>query len=221
MEFHEYILKNLVEFNRAPKVILLMVDDDYELHFHGPLIFRKDRLYPLVQYKPVWTELARQEKTPVVFSSFLILQRLTKYNFDLRQKYFTPMDTMIACGSMPVSWKRDDMVLEYDTSDRPYSLEKEIPAKVEAFRWILETCRDNGIQLVLVFPPIFRAHSPSFENRIRELAGDGVKYYIYDRGNPIYRDEVYFNDETHLMLDGALVFTDEIIRYINSEISLQ
>ena len=221
VEFHEYVLKNLVEFNRKPKVILLMVDDDYELHYHRPLIYRKDRLYPLIEYKPVWTELARQDKTPVLFSSFLILQRLTKYNFDLRQKYFTPMDTMIADGSMPISWKREDMVLEYDTSNRVYSLEDEIPEKVEAFRGILEICRDNDIQLVLVFPPIFRAHSRSFENRIRELAGDGVNYYIYDRENPIYRDENYYNDETHLMRDGALVFTDEIIRYIHSEISLQ
>ncbi len=221
VEFHEFVLKTLVEYNQAPQVILLMVDDDYELHFHGPLIFRKDRLYPLVQYKPIWKELARQENTPPFFSSFLVLQRLTKYNFDLRQKHFTPMDTMIACGSMPVSWKREDMILEYGTKDRIYSVEKEIPEKVAAFQGILDICRDHDIQLVLVFPPIFQTHSLSFEKRIRELAGDGVKYYVYNRENPIYRDEDYFNDETHLMRDGALVFTDEIISYINREISLR
>lgn len=221
VEFHEFILNTLVEFNEAPGLVLLMVDDDIELVYHAPLIFRKDRLYPLVQYPPIWKELARQEDTPPFFSSFIMLQRLSKYNFDLRQKHFTPMDTIIACGSMPVSWKREDMVLEYGTAERIYDREKELPEKVAAFKGILETCRTNNIRLVLVFPPIFQSHSLSFEKRIRELAGDGVDYYIYDRENPVYRDENFYNDETHLMGDGARVFTDEIIQYLNSEIMLR
>ncbi|MCK5691771.1 MAG: hypothetical protein KAI08_02950 [Bacteroidales bacterium] len=221
VEFHEFVLNTLIEFNEAPRIVLLMVDDDVELINHPPLIFRKDRLYPLVQYPPIWKELARQENTAPFFSSFIVLQRLTKYNFDLRQKSFTPMDTVIACGSMPVSWKRDDLILEYGTGERIYDIEKEIPEKVEAFKGIIETCHANNIRLVLVFPPIFQAHSLSFENRIRQLAGEGVDYYVYNTENKNYRDEDYFNDETHLMRDGAMIFTDEIIQYLKSEITLQ
>jgi len=218
VEFHEFIVNTLVEFNEAPKLLLLMVDDDVELMNHPPLIFRKDRLYPLVQYPTIWKELARQENMHPFFSSFLILQRLTKYNFDLRQKSFTPMDSIIACGSMPVSWKPEDIVLEFGTSERIYSTENEIPEKVAAFKGILKTCEEYNVRLVLVFPPIFQAHSLSFEKRIRRLAGDKVDYYIYNRENPIYQDEDYYNDETHLMRDGAIVFTDETIRYLESEI---
>lgn len=221
VEFHEFIVNTLVEYNEAPKLLLLMVDDDIELVYHAPLIFRKDRLYPLVQYPHIWKELARQENTPPFFSSFIMLQRLTKYNFDLRQKHFTPMDTIIECGSMPVSWKREDMVLEYGTEERIYNTEKELPEKVAAFKGIVETCQANNIRLVLVFPPIFQSHSVSFENRIRQLAGDGVDYYVYDRENIIYQDEIFYNDETHLMGDGAEVFTDEIIQFLKSEIILQ
>lgn len=221
VEFHEFIVNTLVEYNEAPKLLLLMVDDDIELVYHAPLIFRKDRLYPLVQYPHIWKELARQENMPPFFSSFIMLQRLTKYNFDLRQKHFTPMDTIIECGSMPVSWKREDMVLEYGTKERIYDTEKELPEKVAAFKGIVETCQANNIRLVLVFPPIFQSHSISFENRIRQLAGDGVDYYIYDRENIIYQDEIFYNDETHLMGDGAEVFTDEIIQFLESEIILQ
>ena len=221
VEFHEFVLNTLVEFNEPPKLLLLMVDDDYELIHHGPLIFRKDRLYPLVQYPHIWKELARQENMVPLFSSFLVLQRLSKYNFDLRAKSFTPMDTIIACGSMPVSWKPADRVLEYNDEERIYTTDREIPEKVAAFESIIETCHANNIRLVLVFPPIFFAHSESFEKRIRQLAGEGVDYYVYDRENPIYRDEDYFNDETHLMRDGALVFTDEIIRYLQNEIAIE
>jgi len=220
VEFHEFIVNTLLEFNDAPKLLLLMVDDDVELVHHAPLIFRKDRLYPLVQYPAVWKELARQENTAPYLSSFIVLQRLSKYNFDLRTKSFTPMDTIVECGSMPVSWKPEGRNLEYNANERIYSTEKEIPEKVAAFEGIIETCRANNIRLVLVFPPIFFTHSESFEKRIRQLAGDGVDYYVYNRENNVYRDEDYFNDETHLMRDGAMVFTDEIISYLNSEISL-
>lgn len=221
VEFHEFVLNTLVKFNEPPKLLLLMVDDDYELIHHGPLIFRKDRLYPLVQYPHIYKELARQENMSPLFSSFLVLQRLSKYNFDLRAKSFTPMDTIIECGSMPVSWKPEGRVLEYNAEERIYTTDKEIPEKVAAFRGIVETCHANNIRLVLVFPPIFFTHSESFETRIRQLAGDGVDCYVYNRENPIYRDELFYNDETHLMRDGAMVFTDEIIQYLRSEISLQ
>jgi len=221
VEFHEFVMNTLLKFNEAPKLVLLMVDDDIELVHHAPLIFRKDRLYPLVQYPPIWKELARQENTAPYLSSFIMLQRLSKYNFDLRAKSFSPMDTVFACGSMPVSSKTDDRVLEYNADERNYTTDKELPEKVAAFEGIIETCQANNIRLVLVFPPIFSTHSESFEKRIRQLAGDRVAYYVYNRENLIYRDEDYFNDETHLMRDGALVFTDEIIQYLESEISLQ
>ena len=216
VEFHEFVLNTLVQFNEAPELVLLMVDDDIELVFNENLIFRKDRLYPLVKYPHIWKEMAIQENTGQFFSRFIVLQRLTKYNFDLREKTFTPLDTIMECGSMPISWKSKDMKLDYNYEERLYSTDEELPEKVAAFKGIIETCQSNNIKLILVFPPIFEAHSKSFEDRIRLLSGDGIDFYIYNTDNEIYRNEDYFNDENHMMREGAVVFTDEIIRFLNS-----
>lgn len=221
VEFHEFIMNTLVQFNEAPGVVLLMVDDDIELVPRESLIFRKDRLYPLVEHKHIWKELAKQENTGPIFSSFMLLQRLSKYNFDLRQKSFTPLDTIMECGSMPISWKSKNMQLEYNYKERLYTTEKELPEKVAAFQGIIETCQANNIKLVLVFPPIFEAHSKSFENRIRKLAGEGVEFFIYDTDNEIYRNEDYYNDQNHLMRKGAEVFTNEIINFLNTDLLVQ
>lgn len=217
VEFHEYVMNMLVQFNEAPEVVLLMVDDDIELVLRESLIFRKDRLYPLVEHPYIWKELAKQENTGEVFSRFMILQRLTKYNFDLREKSFTPLDTIMECGSMPVSWKPKSVRLEYNDQERLYNTDNELPEKVAALKGIIETCRNNDIKLVLVFPPIFEAHSKSFENRIRQLATEEVYFYIYNTENKIYRNEDYYNDVNHLMREGAVVFTDEIIQYLRNE----
>ena len=216
VEFHEFVINMLLEYNQHPKEILLIVDEDIELVFNPALIYRKDRLYPLVEYRPIWKELAKREHTGQFFSNFIILQRLTKYNFDLREKRFTPLDTIMACGSMPISWKPEDRELDYLSGQRIYSTEEELPEKVAAFKRIIETCHSEGIRLVLVFPPIYYTHSKSFEERIRQLCPDDVDFFVFDTENPVYMDEDYFNDENHLMRDGAVIFTNEIIRYMKS-----
>jgi hypothetical protein len=216
VEFHEFVINTLLTYNEKPKVILLIVDEDIELVFNPSLIYRKDRLYPLVEYPPVWKELARREHTGQFFSNFIILQRLTKYSFDLREKSFTPLDTILEDGSMPISWKPVDRKLEYVSGDTLYTTEKELPEKVAAFKRIIKTCQSENVRLVLVFPPIFYEHSKPFEERIRQLCPDDVEFFVFNTENPIYRDEDYFNDENHLMRDGAVIFTNEIIRYMNT-----
>ena len=213
--FHHFVVNTLVQFNDAPECLFLMVDDDIELIPNANIIYRKDRLYPLIQYEHIWKELAKRENTGQLLSRFLWIQRLSKYNFDLREKAFTPLDTIMECGSMPISWKPENTKLEYNYDERPYSASDELPEKLTAFKEIIKICELNDIKLVLVFPPIFEAHSTAFEDRIRQLAGEGVEFYIYDRDNEIYRNEDYYNDQNHLMRKGAVVFTDEIINFIN------
>ena len=215
VEWHEFILRSLVKFNEPPKIILLVVDDNVELLPEESIIYRKDRLYPLVKYPYIWKELAKREGRDKFLSNFLVLNRLNKYNFDLRQKRFTEIDTIQDCGSMPISWKPEDMDFNYVSGERIYPENEELPEKVKAYSKIIETCNTNNINLVVVFPPVYQTHSKSFENRIRELSGEAVYFYVYNTDNPIYKNEGNYFDVTHLMQDAAIEFTDELIFFLN------
>jgi hypothetical protein len=215
VEFHEFILRTLVKFNEPPKIVLLTVDDDAELLDNKTITFRKDRLYPLVKYPYIRKELINRGDKDKFFSKFLILHQLNKANFDLKKKVFSPLDTIMRCGSMPISWQRKGITWHYIADERVYTADNEVIEKVRAYKEIIKTCKSNNIRLVIVFPPNYQTHSKSFENRIKELTDGQVYYYIYDTENPIYRNKDYFYDESHLMKNGAIVFTNEIIQFLN------
>jgi hypothetical protein len=215
VEFHSFILRTLVKFNKSPRIVLLVVDDNSEFKLKEKVAFRKDRLYPLVKYSYIRQELIDIGIKDKYLSKFFVLHQLNMYNFDLRKKRFSSLDTIKNCGSMPISWQRKNRDWNYVSGDRIYLEDNEIIEKINAYKEIIETCKSNDIVLVVVFPPNFQTHSKSFENRIRQLSGTDVIYYIYDNKNPIYTDKNYFYDEEHLKLNGAIVFTDELINFLN------
>lgn len=217
VEFHEFILRTLLKFNDPPKLIFFVIDDDiYFLHDEArTIIFRKDRLYPLVKYPYIREELINQGEKDKFLSKFLILHQLNKANFDIRKKRFTPIDTIMNCGSMPITWQKKGIDWQNGTDERVYTRDNEVAEKVDAYREIIKTCNLNNIELVIVFPPLHRTHSISFENRMRELSDDKVHFYIYNTENQIYRNKDYFHDRGHLMRKGAEIFTSELVDYLN------
>jgi hypothetical protein len=214
--FHEFILRSLLEFNDKPRIAILVVDDNWELTFSDAILFRKDRLYPLVKYPYIWEELAKIDDRDRLFSHFLVLNRIYKYNLNIQKKKFTSFDTLTECGSMPISWKPDDLEFEYMPEERAYVLGDELPDKLEAFRSIIDTCKKNEIALIVVSPPVFKNHSEQFEDRMRQLLNeDGIYYYVYDTENPLYKEKENYFDVHHLMKGAAIEFTDELIEYLN------
>lgn len=213
--FHNFMLKSLLEFNERPKFVFMVVDDDTELKRSNIIIYRKDRLYPLVKYRYIWKELANYDGREVLFSSFLVLDRINKYNFDLKRKKFNPYDTIISCGSMPLSWQDKARDWNIDFGQRVYSREKETDEYINAYKEIIKICSQKNITLIITFPPILKTHSRTFEERIRELGDQKTNYYIYNTNNPVYMKEEYFHDVGHLRRPAAEVFTDELIQYLN------
>lgn len=215
VEFHEFIVRTLIKFNKHPEFIFLVVDDDTYFKYDSTVTFRKDRLYPLVKYRHIWQELAERDGRSKIFPNILILDRLNKYNFDLRKKKFSSLDTVKSCGSMPLSWQSQDRDWNTDFGKRVYSRDNELTEYIDAYKEIINNCSLNEIKLVLVFTPILRTHSVTFEERIKEVGNKKNDYLIYDTSNPLYRDKDLFHDAGHLMREGAQIFTDEVVRYIN------
>ena len=216
IEFHEFLLESLLEFNQKPKLILLAVDDSDELLPDPKAGFRYDVLYPLARYNYINNEMiARGQKS--ILSKILVLARINKRNFDIREKTFNELDTIITCGSMPISFQRKNRSFKYNYAIEQYNKHIESDNKVKAFLEFQNFCIDNNIKLVLVFSPNFRRHNPMFEHRLRQLTDPNVDYLIYDASNKIYEDKSYYYDENHLQTKGAVIFTNEIINFIKTK----
>ena len=214
VEFHAFILRTLVKFNDIPKVLLLVVDDDTEFFYDITIPFRKDRLYPLVKYPYIREVLADLGDKDKYLSGFLILHRLNKANFDIRKKVFTPLDTILNCGSMPVSWQASTKDRYFIAEEREYKTDNEVIEYVNSFKEIIKTCSLNKIRLIVVFPPLPRNHSESFEKRIKFLSDGDAYFYVYNTKNPIYRNQDYYQNGGHLLRKGAVIFTEELIDYL-------
>jgi hypothetical protein len=214
IEFHDFILHTLVEYNRIPKIILFVVDDYIELLPNEKSVFRSDRLYPLVKYPYIRNELITIGEKNELLSRLFVLHQLNLRNFELRKKRFSPLDTILTCGSMPISFQRNGRDWIFNSGERLYPAEKEMSDKLKAFNNCMHICKTLNIIVVIVFPPNFQAPSNSFKNRLIELSGDDAYQYIYNYNNSVYRNKDYYYDEEHLLRKGAVLFTTEVSDYL-------
>ena len=218
VEFHEFLLRALLEFNTAPRTVLLVVDDPVELLPAEALTFRLDRLYPLAKYDFINQEMIRRGEKNNLSWGFA-LARINQRNFDLRFQRFTKLDSISVAGSMPITFQRNEE-LGYKKTDYIYPVTDELDAKIEAFQQIDEYCSNNGIKLVVVFPPNLIEHNISVENRLRTLSSPNTDIFVYDTSSVAYKTKSYYYDNSHLKKNGAEVFTDEIINYLQEDLLL-
>lgn len=215
IEFHEFVTRTLLQFNKAPKIILLSVDYPMAFLPDSILNFRLDRLYPLVKYSYINDELVARGERNVITSNLFALSRMNKTNFDIRQKQFTALDTLYDDGSMPISFQKDGEDWRTPSTEvTPYNPEKELAVKVACFKKIVAICKKKNIQLVIIQPPLFDPMDKGFRQRLIELSDYKIPFFDYDKQNPIYENKDYYYDRTHLNRKGATIFTDEIARYL-------
>jgi len=210
INFNEFLLRSLIKYNNKPKIVLLAIDAPSEFLPSEIMKFRLDRLYPLSKYNYINNEMIqRGEKT--FLSKILVLARLNKTNFDIRERTFSALDTIMSCGSMPISFQRENCDFIFENGLNSYEFDAELPEKVKAFNNLQELCVNNNIQLYIVYSPNFRKHNLTFEKRIEELSYPTVSSIVYDTTNQIYKNKDYFYDKAHLKTNGAIIFTNEII----------
>ncbi len=220
IEFHEFVTRTLLKFNKAPKVILLSVDYPMAFLPNSILNFRLDRLYPLVKYSYINNELIDRGERNIITSNLFALSRMNKTNFDIRQKQFTALDTLYDDGSMPISFQKENEDWTPDATTEKYSSKKELAIKVRCFKKIMALCREKNIKLIIVQPPLFDPMDNGFRLRLEQLTHNTVPFFDYNKQNPIYSDKNYFYDRTHLKRNGAIIFTDEIVQYLKTNNTL-
>lgn len=212
--FHQFLLETLLKFNKAPKRVLLVIDNPFYFQ-EDALTFRADVLRPLAQHSFINNVLIEKEKQPY-YSKFLYLGRLDKDMLGLKKKATNKNNPLDSFGSQPLL-NLDKHPSSIEKTKNVYSLEDEDTAKVKAFNDIQNLCKDNSIELLCVFPPSYRTHNTVFIKRFKTLMDAKVsKVFVYDTSNEAYLNPSSYYDNAHLNVNGAKIFTSELNNYLSS-----
>lgn len=214
VQFHLFLLKTLLKFNKKPETIVLSLDNPYEFLYVKSFDYRYDRLYPLAKYNYINDELIRlNDKSKI--SKIFYLARLNRSSFTFSKKKMPAESPILECGSMPFSVESGKNDFEFDNKKVCYLVKEELQNKRKAFFDFQKICKENKIKLVYCFAPNFRIYNPALADRIKKMSLPENKVFVYDTTDIRYKNIEYFHDESHLNIKGARLFTSELSKFIN------
>ena len=215
IDFHEFLLRQLIlNNNKKPKIIILTVDDPLEVIANKSIQFRLDRIYPLVKYRSIREEFVERENKNSLFSNLFVMHTLKLSQFDLRHKKHTKLDSIMDCGSMPISFKSEKFTQKFNEGNKFYDINDESNYLRNKLKSFIDICVKNDIKLMLAIPPIFRKVDREFMNRMNSFTKDKAVLAVYDEKKKEYLSSEYFYNSTHLKINGAKIYTDELITQI-------
>ena len=215
VNFHEYILETLLKYNSKPKIVVLSIDNPSQFVEAETLSFRNDMLKPFTKYNCINKVLIEHEETSFV-SNFLFSARLHKSHLLFEKKQPHKNNPVDSLGTRPLL-EKTSLYLFYDKNVKPYDKSKEQPEKLKAFKNIQTLCRTNEIELVYAISPSFNAFNYNFYNRFKKMVEE-KNVMVYDTLRPEYKNTFYYFDYSHLLKNGATLFTSEISDFINKKI---
>ena len=213
--FHEFILRKLLKHNKAPKIVLLTIDNPQTLINEKSLSYRFDKLYPLSVYNEVNDELIAQNDRSIL-SQFFLMGRLSKAHINYSNEKPSKDNPLLEDGSMPFIRVNPKSKREFITQETTYIKDKEEKDKLGALKSIQDLCRKNNIHLYYIFNPTMSNFNSSFYKRFLELVHTKNNVFMYNESNSIYKQKSTYFDQSHLMIEGAKVFTTEISEFIKS-----
>ena len=212
VNFHEYILKMLLKFNAKPRIVILSVDNPSQFLEDETIFFRNDKLKPFTKYNYVNETLIQQGETSWL-STVLFSARLHRPHFYLNKKTPHKNNPQDSLGTMPLLDKTN-LYLFFDKTVKPYKIANEELSKLKAFKSIQLMCKINDIELIYAISPSFNSFNYNFYKRFKTLVKE-KQIVLYDTLDSRYRNTDYYFDETHLLQNGAKLFTSEISDFIN------
>ena len=213
--FHEFLLRLTLETkgNKKPKTVILVVDDSDELKVAKSLKFRLDRMYPLLKYPAIRKELVKRKAKKPILNELFVIHQLNKSNFLFKQKKFTSNDSIMPCGSMPISHQKKTFNKIFNKDNYIYSPNGELAQKIRALKLFKNYCKKNNIELIVVIPPNFKFITKGFGDRLKTLTNGYATVWQYDQANPVYSNPDYFFDNAHLRSNGSYVYSNELVKF--------
>lgn len=208
--------------NPKPKTILFSVDystlirrtDLYNYYQFMPYMLWDETIYELTQgmkgfdwfdyHIPLWRYVGEYN----LFSGVLKHQTLTQ--IEQREKGYAGEKS---------SWNGDfDLAKQ---SMESYQVEIDTPS-LELFRFFLSNCKADGIDVKLVYAPIYHEGLQFISNnaelkQLFQMLADEQNFDFWDYSNhPISMDKSKFYNAAHMNVIGANEFTQEIIKALQA-----
>jgi hypothetical protein len=216
--FHQSIFQ-LITRVYIPKKIVLVIDDQNAFKQNEKAIYRRDKLYPFIQYDPVLAEVVQHSSKTYIPSKVSWLYRENQNMFEAINFYLKgpqePDETTDVddYGFIPLSNDQQKLNKLVDRSlSINYDLEDELPEYINSLMSIDEKCRELGIELYLLRLPSYNKKIEGFNDRLAEIVNDKTR--LLDFSNRLIGEEFYY-DNGHLSARGA----SEISLMLSKEIN--
>ncbi|MBU2952144.1 hypothetical protein KO493_15695 [Tamlana agarivorans] len=210
--FHDFILETYLKFNKNPQIILLFLDHKFTFVEESTLTFRYDRLFPLSKYDYI-NDVLIEKKKKNVLSKFFALSRVNRADFNMKKRSSRLNNTITRCGSI-LNLKPNHKELVYNSEKTEYAQNLEEADRLNSFLNIQEQCKKNNIELIFVFSPNYHTFNTSFYERFKSLVQPENLIVVYDTLNLNYKKREYYFDSSHLLKNGAEMFTSELSDFL-------
>ncbi len=204
--FHHSIFQ-IITSVYAPRKVVLVVDDENAFKQNEKAIYRRDKLFPFIQYDPVLKEVVQHSSKTYIPSKISWLYRENQNIFESINYYLKgpqePDETtdVDEYGFIPLSNDQQKLNKLVDRKlSVDYKLEDELPDYTAALMAIVDKCNQLEIDLYLVRLPSYKSKINGFNERLIEIVSD--KTQILDFSNSLVGEEFYF-DNGHLNARGA------------------
>ena len=116
--------------------------------------------------------------------------------------------------------KMYDKFIEINRKKNAIQSDKFDNQTLEKFVQYIKKCKQNNIELILVYPPIYHKSQNNLVDEYHSLAKNHkIKFYDFSHYHKLSLDRNYFYDSQHLNKKGAEIFTSDLSDLIKSEFS--
>jgi hypothetical protein len=218
IDFHETLLRLVINSGQSPKYLILVLDDNKELLENKDLKYRFDALFPYTKNDSIKEILIGRNK-----KNFLISKVSNTYNENQNlipalyyltsgAEPFDPLNNIQSDGSMPIPSTKSK-ISSFGLNKPPYKIKDESRYLRNKFMSFTRLCKLKKIQLIYLLPPNFYNPTSNFYNRMKHLAGPESLFINY---SGIKLPPTMFFDKAHLNEDGAILISRKLSEEIKS-----
>ena len=206
--WQSFILESYLKFNTPPKLVIKVVDDNFEFN-EKDVEIRLDRLNPLVKYDYIRDFLVDIGEKHHLLSEFFVIHQLNQSAFNFHKR---GVDKYVEIyGGYNDSKETTNVAFD---SIRVFQKDFEINCDAEvAFEKIIELCKTKEIDLIFAVAPGFKYPDETWLNLIQEMTGEN-HIFFYRELHDYHKTQRFWRDSGHLNSEGAKKFTEDLVKFI-------
>jgi len=215
ISFQKFVLEKYLKYNTKPKLIIKVIDDDFEFKTHDLIGqdrgYRFDRLYPITKYEDIREKLIELGDKNLILSNLFIIHQLNLSAFNFKVKGVKK--GVLEYGALNLN-SHTKIKESYNSQDMSFNTNDNAKKEIEAFKSIQNICSANEIQIIYAVSPVYRKMNQEWLDDTRKIINDDKNIFVFDTINEFYKQKEVYGDKSHLNLVGATQFTNDIMIFI-------